>query len=300
MNADRTPGKLLLFGEYTVLLGGKALAMPLPHLYGYWAYSQVEPELDLMPFAEHLSQLRQGQQLLAPLDTESFKSEVAKGLFFKSNIPVGYGAGSSGALCAAVYERFAVPGLAKNDEQALSLLQRQLAQMERFFHGQSSGTDPLICYLKQALLIDGKTIRPIETGDRSAHRGCFFLMDTGISRRTAPLVQRFKAKCEDGRFRESAMQQLAQPTAVAIDAYLYNEEAVLEKALSQISAAQLLLLPDFIPGPFHSIWSQGLKQRQFYLKLCGAGGGGFLIGYAPNGHLPEGIPPGIRSPLPGI
>lgn len=285
MNRKCTPGKLLLFGEYTVLLGSTALALPLPHLYGCWSKCTAPPPHDLRPFADHLRQLSREQRLLAPVNVERFAKEIQEGLFFESNIPTGYGAGSSGALCAAVYERYAHPRISKNDINALALLQQQLAQLEGFFHGQSSGADPLICYLQQPLLFEDKAVRPVRPG----RTGRFFLLDTGISRRTAPLVAQFKAKCTDQGFREAALLRLARPTSAAVQAYLEGQTGPLEQALLQISEAQYHLLPEFIPEPFHQIWAAGLDSGQFCLKLCGAGGGGFLIGYSRGGQLPKSI-----------
>jgi len=36
-----------------------------------------------------------------------------------------------------------------------------------------------------------------------------------------------------------------------------------------------MILPEFM-----SIWRMGLESDEFYLKLCGAGGGGFILGFA--------------------
>ena len=33
-----------------------------------------------------------------------------------------------------------------------------------------------------------------------------------------------------------------------------------------------------IPPLFKELWERGLDSDDFYLKLCGAGGGGFLLG----------------------
>jgi len=300
MSTVRTPGKLLLFGEYTVLLGSTALALPLPHLYGEWAAGGTSPSEDLLPFAEHLHLLSQERHLLAPLDTQRFRREVKAGLYFHSNIPVGYGAGSSGALCAAVYERYANPAIAKDHTSALPTLQQQLAQLESYFHGESSGADPLICYLQHPLLIEQNAIRPVTVAARAEDSGLFFLLDTGISRRTAPLVQQFKAKCESDHFREQALHQMATPTTAATQAYLEQNTPDLERALLQIATAQLNLLRDFIPEPFRPVWAEGLQSHQFYLKLCGAGGGGFLIGYSPDRQLPSSIEAHWLQPLPEV
>lgn len=300
MSNARTPGKLLLFGEYTVLLGSTALALPLPHLFGEWASGTPPPGGDLLPFAAHLHRLSQEGRLMAPLDTHQFLQEVKSGLYFSSNIPVGYGAGSSGALCAAVYERYANPAIPKDNTTALPTLQQQLAQLESYFHGESSGADPLICYLQHPLLIEHNVIRPVTVAARSEDRGLFFLVDTGISRRTAPLVQQFKAQCETDHFRERALRQLSTPTTAATHAYLEQNTAGLERALLQIATAQLNLLRDFIPTPFRTAWKEGLQSHQYYLKLCGAGGGGFLIGYSPDRQLPASIEAHRLHPLPEV
>jgi mevalonate kinase len=40
-----------------------------------------------------------------------------------------------------------------------------------------------------------------------------------------------------------------------------------------------------IPTLYQEMWDQGLKSKQCFLKLCGAGGGGFLLGYSPDFEL---------------
>ena len=34
-----------------------------------------------------------------------------------------------------------------------------------------------------------------------------------------------------------------------------------------------------IPQGFHELWKQGLDSEDYYLKLCGSGGGGFVMGF---------------------
>jgi mevalonate kinase len=38
----------------------------------------------------------------------------------------------------------------------------------------------------------------------------------------------------------------------------------------------------FFPEHVHSILSKGLDNGDYYLKLCGAGGGGFMLGFTEN------------------
>ena len=102
--------KILLFGEYTIINGAHALALPIDHFSGKWAFAKTNQaknlQLELSKFTNYLDKLQQNGDLLADLDIQKFKLQLREGLYFKSSIPHGYGVGSSGALCAAVYKRF--------------------------------------------------------------------------------------------------------------------------------------------------------------------------------------------------
>lgn len=34
-----------------------------------------------------------------------------------------------------------------------------------------------------------------------------------------------------------------------------------------------------IPKQFHQIWKEGIESGAYYLKLCGSGGGGYILGF---------------------
>ena len=34
-----------------------------------------------------------------------------------------------------------------------------------------------------------------------------------------------------------------------------------------------------IPSEFHELWKKGIETNTYYLKLCGSGGGGFMLGF---------------------
>ncbi len=36
---------------------------------------------------------------------------------------------------------------------------------------------------------------------------------------------------------------------------------------------------EMIPSNFKKLWTDGIENEDYYLKLCGSGGGGFLIGF---------------------
>ena len=45
-----------------------------------------------------------------------------------------------------------------------------------------------------------------------------------------------------------------------------------------------------IPQQFHELWKKGIETNDYYLKLCGSGGGGYILGFTEdiekaNNHL---------------
>jgi mevalonate kinase len=34
-----------------------------------------------------------------------------------------------------------------------------------------------------------------------------------------------------------------------------------------------------IPDQFHKLWKHGIDTNDYYLKLCGSGGGGYILGF---------------------
>lgn len=279
---DHYYAKLLLFGEYTIIRGSHALAMPLRRYSGHWQFAPdgIPLACNLEEYVQYLKRLQDKGELLTDMDLKRFEREVNRGLYFESDIPVGYGAGSSGALCAAIYSRFAINPFQRGDTPHYVRLKQQLAQLEGYFHGSSSGLDPFICYLNHAVLLypDGQA-RQVEVPEPGDSNGVFFLVDTGISRRTGPLVGAFLLKFEDDAFAEAVQRELAPATENAIRYYLEGRRKVMIPEIRRISAFQYANFREMIPASFRGLWEEGLNSGIFQLKLCGAGGGGFLMGY---------------------
>lgn len=276
LSARNYPSKVLLFGEYVIIRGARALAVPYPDFNGRWAWAAAgQPLPELSGLLSYLEQLQHNGDLLAELDLRTFARELGKGLFFESSIPVGYGLGSSGAVVAAVYEAFcAAP------EADIPLLREQLAQIESFFHGASSGVDPLVCLLGEALLLRGKQEAEIVNAPGSG--AGLFLLDTGMSRETAPLVKTFLKKCEDPAFNSRIESSLLPASDAAIGAYLDADQQGLMHSFAAISRFQWHDFQEMIPEAFKPLWKKGLDSPNYKIKLCGAGGGGFLLGIAPD------------------
>ncbi|MCB0632832.1 MAG: mevalonate kinase [Saprospiraceae bacterium] len=265
--------KLLLFGEYTVINGSRALAVPYNRFYGEWELAAV-PDERLLRFAEYLDDA-EGH---AFLNVPAFSKACREGWIFRSNIPLGYGLGSSGALCAAVYDRFAKAPIHRHTGK-LNLLKRQLAWMESFFHGASSGTDPLISYLNYPVVIHPqKGIREISLPDPEGSSYQMFLLDTGLSRSTGPLVDLYLKKCGQSDYASMISGDLVPLIDQLIDDYLNGAWKKVCERMQAVSDVQWQYFPEMIPEAVRSIWKTGLEKGSYSLKLCGAGGGGFLLG----------------------
>ena len=270
------PAKLLLFGEHSVLQHSKALAVPYPRLSGQWRQStKAQEPSPLLPWVDYL---RSSSERASLLNLDAFSNDLEEGWYFASTIPIGYGLGSSGALTAAVWAKYAKEEIAEWSE-----LQQQLGWMESFFHGASSGTDPLICYLQKPVVLSKAAGVQETTLPSFSSTGKYelFLLDTQIPRSTGPLVEGFLANCQKESYLQQILEDYNPVSDQLIQDYLQNDPVSLFQGFRTLSALQWDLFQAMIPETLRAIWQEGLADGQFYLKLCGAGGGGFLLGMRP-------------------
>jgi len=272
--------KLLLFGEYTVVKGSRALAMPYPRYAAQWSFekneNQSESNKALAAFQTHLAGR---DDILCQLNVEKFAEELSHGIYLDSDIPRGYGLGSSGTVCAAVYDRYVVDKIEGKNANELAQLKAIFAQMESYFHGASSGTDPLICYVNQAVVMSRQELHTVVIPHLNEGKGGVFLLNTHISRSTEPLVNLFLEKCKNPKFEQKISTELAPHTDACIDAFLQKNKKILFDNLRKLSKFQYQYFQEMIPKNYHQIWADGLASGDYTLKLCGAGGGGFMLGF---------------------
>lgn len=279
--------KILLLGEYTIIQGSSALAVPYARYAGHWALG-MRPSTSNTALMQWLAYL-QGVEVHFDMALEAFAADVERGLLFQSNIPQGYGVGSSGALVAAFYDRY-VTKIEGAEASKISLLdlKKRLQALESYFHGGGSGLDPLICHLNAPLLATpdgGLTVvqgLPLHDAMVAGTDGLVcFLLDTGLPRKTEPLVAAFLAHCEAVEYDRRCREELAQYNNAAIQCLLDGVEGDFMAQVRAISAFQAEHMSMMIPSAFQRIWSAGLAEdAPYHLKLCGAGGGGFIIGFA--------------------
>jgi mevalonate kinase len=279
-------GKLLLFGEYSVLAGGQAFTVPLKAFWGkldFYDENIIASNPDVAASAEDLKQffvfLRKSPHPYAfHPDLDRLAIDLERGMYFNSNIPRGYGAGSSGALVAAIFHKYFHPVSERNhpeDFTTIKHLKIQLAQMESFFHGKSSGIDPLSSFLGRPIILYGQgNISLMETGPISER---WFLTDTGFPRKTGSMVNAYEEMLQSGELDAEKLKILNNST---LNAFISGDKDALSVQLDQLSRFQLQYMKKMIPLQLQDWWEEGLAEGIFQLKLCGSGGGGFNIGFA--------------------
>jgi len=276
------------------MFGSDALSIPYTELYGYFSFEKDESTLTGFDLDTHLGKyagfLRKHSEKInfeTPFLFDQLDKDIANGLIFNSNIPLRYGLGSSGALVAALYGNYVqnpVNPSQKITNRQLSKLKTLFAEMESYFHGKSSGLDPLICYLQRPVLFEnGSRIKLIEPFKKNTSgQNALFLLDTGTTGETQPLVNYFTEKCRSDDFLNQIKSELIPINKQAIEAFLQNNANDLFPHLKEISTFTQKYLKPMIPEAIRDVWQKGLESNHYYLKLCGSGGGGMMLGFTTN------------------
>lgn len=282
--------KILLFGEYGIIQDSKGLSIPY-NFYNGALKTDKNPSEEaissnghLKRFVAHLKNLAVEQPSLVQFDLVTLEQDVNNGMYFDSSIPQGYGVGSSGALVAAIYDKYAqnkITVLENLTREKLLELKTIFSQMESFFHGKSSGLDPLNSYLSIPILINSKdnieaTGIPTQSLDG---KGAVFLIDSGIVGETAPMVNIFMENLKDKGFRNMLKTQFVKYTDSCVENFLGGDMKSLFANTKKLSKVVLSHFKPMIPEEFHAIWQKGIDTNDYYLKLCGSGGGGYILGF---------------------
>ncbi len=279
--------KILLFGEYGIIKDSKGLSIPYNFYNGALKMEDnpnqlaIDSNLNLKKFIQYLSKIDPN---LVSFELDQLQQDVNAGMYFDSSIPQGYGVGSSGALVAALYDKYAqdkITVLENLTRDKLLKLKAIFSEMESFFHGKSSGLDPLNSYLSIPILINSQN--NIEaTGIPSQNtngKGAVFLLDSGITGETAPMVRIFMEKMKHEGFRTMLKNQFIKHTDACVEDFLKGDIKSLFKNTKQLSKVVLNHFAPMIPKQFHTIWKAGIESNAYYLKLCGSGGGGYILGF---------------------
>ncbi|WP_291960316.1 mevalonate kinase [Maribacter sp.] len=282
--------KILLFGEYGIIKDSKGLSIPYNFYKGALksdasvSKEATKSNKSLESFALYLEELTTKDPSLVSFDLDLLKEDVAAGMYFDSSIPQGYGVGSSGALVAAIYDKYAqdkITVLENLTREKLLKLKTIFGKMESFFHGKSSGLDPLNSYLSLPILINSKdNIESTSIPSQNAEgKGAVFLLDSGIIGETAPMVQIFMEQMKNDGFRSMLKNQFIKHTDACVEDFVNGNIQSLFGNLKQLSHVVFDNFKPMIPAKFHALWKNGIDTNDYYLKLCGSGGGGYILGF---------------------
>jgi len=281
--------KILLFGEYGIIKDSKGLAIPYNHYQGGLQIGDLsdlqvkDSNNKLTAFFQYLKEQQALHPELLQLDLDQFEKDLQEGLFFKSNIPEGYGVGSSGAVVAAIYERYAqnkITVLENLTRDKLLQLKEIFALMESFFHGKSSGLDPLNSYLSIPILIQSKqNIEPAGIPSQQEGKGAIFLIDSEQIGETGDMVSIFMEKMKNEGFRKTLKTEFIKYTDACVNDFLQGNIKSLFGNLKHLSSTVYHNFKPMIPTHMMDVWKKGIENDDYYLKLCGSGGGGYILGF---------------------
>ncbi len=146
------PGKVILFGEYSMISDSRALLVPVHRFSAHWAKEEnlSFSRKELFRFLEYLKDTGTFQDRI---DLDAFEKDLHEGWALASSLPMGYGLGSSGTVVAGVYDRYGLVSIKDPLE-----LRNLFAEMESFFHGKSSGIDPLESFLGKPFRISSEAL----------------------------------------------------------------------------------------------------------------------------------------------
>jgi len=278
--------KILLFGEYGIIKDSKGLAIPYNSFQGALKLDGDASETaqksnqNLWKFYAYLTAV---DKHVVSFRLDEMKNDLEQGMYFDSSIPQGYGVGSSGALVASVYDKYAndkITVLENLTREKLLKLKLIFSTLESFFHGKSSGLDPLNSYLSIPILINSKDhLEATGIPSQKEGKGAVFLLDSEIIGETEPMIEIFMNKMKNEGFRKMLNEDFAKYTDACIDDFLHGNVKSLFGNVKQLSKVVLDNFKPMIPSSFHNIWKHGIDSNDYYLKLCGSGGGGYILGF---------------------
>lgn len=264
------PSKVLLFGEYTVLSGGNALAVPVKNLTASWIKVDTPDDSLSEMFYQWCNYLGEN---ISYIHVGKLRKDWKTGYRFVTNILTGYGVGSSGVLTAIVFDQYRM--IEKPAD--LVVFKKKLGGMESFFHGQSSGLDPLVSYLNKPVMVLAGKVE--EYHSRLDFQGWkVYLLDSGQKRSTSDLVPVFKQKIsEKSIFNLKIENELKRDVNEILNIVTKHSGEDFAAVVKRISEFQWEYMSWLVHENVKQLWQESLNNPYRAIKICGAGGGGYYL-----------------------
>ena len=268
--------KILLFGEYGIMHDSNALSIPYKKFNGSLSKSDHLSEYKKISnrnIESLYEYIIQEDYLNDIINSDNLKDEIDSGLYFDSNIPIGSGLGSSGALVSSIISRYSKVDLKSFSN---SEIKKIMSLVESKFHGNSSGFDPAVSYFNKPMLYSNQKIKLIE---RIAFKDFkVYIIDSQIDSSTKKMIKVFEDKISKSEFRLFFNSKFINNTNQCIN-HLINTSKLFRDSVKELSNDTLHNFQEMIPEKLKNKWKEGIKNDSYYMKLCGSGGGGFFLAY---------------------
>ncbi len=268
--------KILLFGEYGIMHDSNALSIPYKKFNGSLSKSNhlsEDQKISNRNIESLYEYIIQEDYLNDIINSDNLKEEIDSGLYFDSNIPIGSGLGSSGALVSSIISRYSKVDLKSFSN---SEIKKIMSLVESKFHGNSSGFDPAVSYFNKPMLYSNQKIKLIE---RIAFKDFkVYIIDSQIDSSTKKMIKLFEDKISKSEFRLFFNSKFINNTNQCIN-HLINTSKLFRDSVKELSNDTLHNFQEMIPEKLKNKWKEGIKNDSYYMKLCGSGGGGFFLAY---------------------
>ncbi len=268
--------KILLFGEYGIMHDSNALSIPYKKFNGSLSKSDhlsEDQKISNRNIESLYEYIIQEDYLNDIINSDNLKDEIDSGLYFDSNIPIGSGLGSSGALVSSIISRYSKVDLKSFSN---SEIKKIMSLVESKFHGNSSGFDPAVSYFNKPMLYSNQKIKLIE---RIAFKDFkVYIIDSQIDSSTKKMIKVFEDKISKSEFRLFFNSKFINDTNQCIN-HLINTSKLFRDSVKELSNDTLHNFQEMIPEKLKNKWKEGIKNDSYYMKLCGSGGGGFFLAY---------------------
>ena len=268
--------KILLFGEYGIMLNSDALSIPFKKFSGYLQKSNLisnEQRISNIKLIELYNYIIKNESLSEIINFQNFKNDIDSGLYFNSNIPIASGLGSSGALVSSIINKYSKIDLSSIQNEELKKI---MSIIESKFHGNSSGFDPLVSFFNKPIMLSAGNIKLLDNLKFPNFK--IYLIDSEISSSTSEMIELFNQKKTQKDFLSVFNSSFIKITNECIYNLMYSSDHF-KDSIKNLSETTFENMNEMIPESINEIWQEGLQSNKYFLKLCGSGGGGFFLAF---------------------
>ena len=268
--------KILLFGEYGIMLNSDALSIPFKKFSGYLQKSNLvsnEQRISNKKMIELYNYIIKNESLSEIINFQIFKNDIDSGLYFNSNIPIASGLGSSGALVSSIINKYSKIDLSSIQNEELKKI---MSIIESKFHGNSSGFDPLVSFFNKPIMLSAGNIKLLDNLKFPNFK--IYLIDSEISSSTSEMIELFNQKKSQKNFLFVFNSSFIKITNECIYNLMFSSDHF-KDSIKNLSETTFENMNEMIPESINEIWQEGLQSNKYFLKLCGSGGGGFFLAF---------------------